>query len=97
MIAPQQTEPAVQPYQRRSAIVIEIFPVCVATQLHSGQSRARKLVIICELLTLPEHRDTLQRVKRDRIGLQLVKLAAVSRRKRAVHGAGEHDELAMIV
>src|SRR5262249_11307137 len=97
MIPPEQTESAVQSYQRRPAIVVEIFPVCVAAQLPTGQSRPRKLVVIGKLLTLPQHRDALQCIERDRIRLQLVKLATVSGRQRAVHRAGEHDELAMIV
>src|SRR6266700_4955650 len=68
--ATQLTEAPVDTNERRAKFIIEIFPVRVAPQVHTGKTVIRQIVIVGKLLAFPKHGNALRGVKRYRQGLE---------------------------
>lgn len=68
--------------------------------MNARQTVTRKIVIIREFLSLPQHRNPLARIQRNRVRLQLVEQIAIPLRQRITVIAlrpGEHNQLAVIM
>ncbi len=74
---PQRSKVAVEAHERHPKIVIIVLPVHIAPEADSPIPLAWQIVVVCELLSLPEHWRPLAGIQGDRKGLQLVGFASI--------------------
>lgn len=75
---PERSKDPIEAHERHPKIVIKVLPVHIAPEADAPIPLVRQSVVVCELLSLPEHWRSLAGIECDCKGLQLIVFASIS-------------------